>query len=655
MARRRVFAIGLMLVACSPSAGVGSAPQDAAIDAMVPDRVTPDDRDASPPHDTATSPDLPSSTDAPSTDAPAVDAVPSPDVVPPPDVVSTPDAIAPPDVVTAPDVIAPPDVVTVPDGVTVPDVASPPDAPPPLDVASPPDTGARPDVVSVPDIVAPPDVAPPADTGAAQVCTPGASECVDARTRRVCTPEGSGTTDLPCAVGTTCRAGTCVTQSCTPGTAACASPTTRSVCDSDGLGATTTACSGAASASPTCSGGVCGFTCNAGYGDCDGAVETGCETAILTSAQHCGACGRSCPGRGVANTTVACAGGACSFSCGSGFANCDSDEANGCEAALQTDAGNCGACGRACTPGLRCTAGECVVAYSIPDLPGGRASFGVARDTAGRVYAIGGETASVYRSNLVQVWDPNTSAWATRAPLPIEVWSPSAVATADGRVWCFGGEVSFGVVTGRSFVYNPEVNTWTEIATMFPARASMGIALAQDGSIYLIGGINGTSSNAVTSYDPVAGSYRSRPSLLSSLHGLRAATASDGRIWTFGGVNTTTNVAYSLVYVFDPVRQAWGAGPALPYPHYGMGVVAARNGLIYLASGGIDATTRDNRMWSFDPAALTYTLRANYPLAVVDPGLVQLLDGRIVGVGGRIGAGPMRDAYEYLISTNLWR
>jgi len=54
----------------------------------------------------------------------------------------------------------------------------------------------------------------------------------------------------------------------------------------------------------TCEQGRCVLACTAGFADCDGQAETGCETP-LSSAEHCGACGVTC------GSAEACVNGAC--------------------------------------------------------------------------------------------------------------------------------------------------------------------------------------------------------------------------------------------------------------------------------------------------------------------------------------------------------
>lgn len=46
-----------------------------------------------------------------------------------------------------------------------------------------------------------------------------------------------------------------------------------------------------------CLNGRCVDACPANFGNCDGIITNGCETNLRRDRNHCGACGRSCPGR----------------------------------------------------------------------------------------------------------------------------------------------------------------------------------------------------------------------------------------------------------------------------------------------------------------------------------------------------------------------
>lgn len=81
----------------------------------------------------------------------------------------------------------------------------------------------------------------------------------------------------------------------------------------------------------TCSAGLPFLACNAGRADCNGSTGDGCEVTLASDPNHCGTCSTVCGG--AANAAATCNAGTCGFTCNAGFSDCDNNPANGCETA----------------------------------------------------------------------------------------------------------------------------------------------------------------------------------------------------------------------------------------------------------------------------------------------------------------------------------
>ncbi|MFO0605566.1 MAG: hypothetical protein U0324_20460 [Polyangiales bacterium] len=160
-----------------------------------------------------------------------------------------------------------------------------------------------------------------------------------------------------CRAGMVCAGGRC--QSCPAGLADCDGDNT---CETRldqpaNCGRCGNACA-TPNATPFCLAGECRVAaCNAGFADCDTNPANGCEVNVLTSPSHCGRCGNACA---APNATAVCASGLCRVAaCAAGRADCDGAFVNGCETSVLNNPAHCGACNNRCPSGF-CRGTECV-------------------------------------------------------------------------------------------------------------------------------------------------------------------------------------------------------------------------------------------------------------------------------------------------------
>jgi hypothetical protein len=158
---------------------------------------------------------------------------------------------------------------------------------------------------------------------------------------------------------------TCV-AACGEGTTECAGACVDLTSSPLRCGGCATRCLAPANAIATCVASTCGFSCDDGFGDCDGDPANGCESSLRELA-HCGSCGNPCARDGA---VVTCTRGMCeTLGCASTRADCDRDPSNGCEAHIASNIARCGGCNVVCPSGDHATAvcreGRCALACEL--------------------------------------------------------------------------------------------------------------------------------------------------------------------------------------------------------------------------------------------------------------------------------------------------
>jgi hypothetical protein len=85
--------------------------------------------------------------------------------------------------------------------------------------------------------------------------------------------------------------------------------------------------------------------CSTGYGNCDSNAANGCEINTNTNVNNCASCGNACTN---AHGSTVCTGGVCTPTCAANYGNCNGNPNDGCESSV-TGVTTCGSCTNDCT------------------------------------------------------------------------------------------------------------------------------------------------------------------------------------------------------------------------------------------------------------------------------------------------------------------
>lgn len=193
--------------------------------------------------------------------------------------------------------------------------------------------------------------------------------------------------------------------------------------------------------------------------------------------------------------------------------------------------------------------------YKAP-MPTARADLGVA-EVNGKIYVIGGRANASYSRNpltTVEMFDPATNTWTTRAPMPT-ARAGLAVAAVNGKIYAMAGDAgTSGTQVNLKTVemYDPVANTWVMKASMNELRQVNATAAVVGLKIFVMGGF----SSKLEVYDTVANSwvYKSAAPFSNGV----GATSADGKVYL---ANSRTSSEFAR---YDPMNDAWSSCPPLP-------------------------------------------------------------------------------------------
>jgi N-acetylneuraminic acid mutarotase len=221
----------------------------------------------------------------------------------------------------------------------------------------------------------------------------------------------------------------------------------------------------------------------------------------------------------------------------------------------------------------------------LADLPGGAPYNGYGRyngaieTIGGLLYYIGGwQTSPPLPSSALQVYNPATDSWSTKASLG-HLSACGAAGAINGKLYvytaCNGSSGYYSIFD----VYDPVFDSWSTLPG--PRVHSDPVGGVINGKFYLAGGLDGsgTPTGALDIYDPglsIWSAGASTPTQRSTMSG----GVINGRLYVVGGINGS---ALGTVEAYDPAN-GWSTATPMPTSRYGMAGAVIGNSL-YVAGG----------------------------------------------------------------------
>lgn len=250
----------------------------------------------------------------------------------------------------------------------------------------------------------------------------------------------------------------------------------------------------------------------------------------------------------------------------------------------------------------------------------------------------------------VEVYDPTTDRWISKAPLPVGLHHVG-IGVAGGRLYVIGGYSKSGLSVWNPvatvYAYDPEADAWTERAPMPTARGALSVT-EHGGKLYAIGGYDRKTNNAqVEVYDPARNTWTTVASLPTPRDHLASATI-DGKIYAIGGrVDGDYSRNLAVTETYDPATDRWTRVSDLPTARSGITASVVED-KVYVF-GGEGATGTFNQNEAYDPARDTWQTMTPMPTARHGLGSAVALGRIYVISGGPTPGGSFSDLNEVFI------
>lgn len=253
-----------------------------------------------------------------------------------------------------------------------------------------------------------------------------------------------------------------------------------------------------------------------------------------------------------------------------------------------------------------------------------------------KIYVMGGWDGVGAVSNIVEVFDIETSTWERKANMHTATVYAAAVAVGNA-IHVMGG-YNGSAYLNRHQVYNTLTNTWSLAANLPQARSGCKAALVS-GQIFLVGGFNGSALNTNQAYDLFTNAWTVKAAMPTARTDFALASF-DGGFYAIGGwdqsvlnTNEFYHVASNTWFTQYPSLTNRSASSA-----------SVVNNKVYLIGGG-DEYSYQTLTEEYDPLTNSWKTKSYLPSPRSYFGTAEI-DEKIYLVGGNFGLA-LKTMFEY--------
>lgn len=260
--------------------------------------------------------------------------------------------------------------------------------------------------------------------------------------------------------------------------------------------------------------------------------------------------------------------------------------------------------------------------------------YGAAAATLdGKIYVVGGTSAAGYPLAGVEVYDPAVGSWDATAvpPLPA-AYSDGAAIALDGRLFFLGGVDDEAEVDDEVYSWAPGESDWMEEDDMRRKRRGHRAMIVAN-RICVMGGIgeNGVYETEIE-YRASDGEWEQAGSTIVAPRAYPFVGAVNDTVYLFGGIfNVPESSGHRGVFGAGWTF-AWSTVASLAEAR-GNGAAIATADSIYMLGGITASGTASDRLEVFAPGSGALRTGPSLPTARIAPAAAEL-DGRIYLIGG---------------------